>query len=83
MILLRHQNIGRLQVPVHDQVGMRILNRSQYLLEQLDSRPNVESEPIAIQQEWRALDVFHREVRLTLRTDPCVVQARDLRVCQG
>ena len=64
------QDVGRLEVAMHDQVLVRVLNRRADLQEQLQARAHVELLPIAITIERLAVDVLHDEVRLAVRVSP-------------
>src|SRR6185312_17304990 len=63
-----------------DKTRMRVLHRTQHLLEESQPRRYVEPPFIAIVGERHAVDVLEREIRLPRRRETCVVEARDVRV---
>ena len=78
-----HQDVRWLQIPVNDQIGMRILNRGTDLAKQL--QPLGGREPLRIAEliERFALDEFHHEIRPPIPRRAAVQQPRDVRVIQS
>ena len=72
-----NQNVRRLQVAVHHQIGMGVLNCLQYFLKQPQARANVQPMVIAILGDRLAFDILQRQIRLPLRGHACIVEARD------
>ena len=63
-----------------DEVRVRVLHGAQHLSEQREARAQRQAERIAVCEERLTLDELEREVRLALRRDAGVVQARDVRM---
>jgi hypothetical protein len=78
----RHQDVGRLDVAVDDQVLVRVLNGRADLLEESQPllRPQVLA--LAIEVEADAIDIFHHQVRHALPGRAAVQQAGDVRVVE-
>ncbi len=78
----RDQDVRRLEVAVHDQVGVRVADRVADLQEQLHARGHARPARAAPVGDRFAFHVFQREVGLVVAADAGVEQARDVRVLQ-
>ena len=76
----RDQDVGRLEVAVHDQVGVRMADRFADLAEQVQARGDVELAAAAVVGERLAFHVLQRQVGLAVAIDTCVQQAGDERM---
>src|SRR5690606_37555581 len=78
-----HQDVGRLDVPMHDQMAMGMGDRAANLDEQ--PQPIAATEPmlVAIPIDRRALDMFHGQPRSAGGVDSAVQVARDARIRQA
>ena len=76
------QQVGRLEVAMHDQVAMRVTHRIQHLQEQHRALAQAEGVRIAPAVDRHAVDPFHHEVRLAVLADATVQQDRDVGMLQ-
>ena len=76
------QNICRLQIPMHDQLRVRVGHGVGDLREQLQPRQQIELLVAAVLIDRMPFDVLDREKRLPLRGEARVVQACDIRMRQ-
>ena len=58
------QHVRRLEVAVHDQVGMRMGNRVQHVKEEADARFHIQRVLVAVSVDVLAFDIFQDEIRL-------------------
>ncbi len=78
-----HQQIGGLEVPVHDQVAMRVAHRIEDLQEQPDALAQSKAARIAPTINGLACDELHHEVRFAIRADAAIQQGGDIRMLQA
>lgn len=62
--LARHQDVGRLQVPMNDEMSVGVADRSQHALEHCHSSLDPEPQAIAVLIDRLAIDELEHEVRL-------------------
>ena len=74
----RHEDVGRLQVTVHDQVGVRELDRFAHLDQQLHARCGCELAVVAPVVDALALHVLEHEVAGAVGREAGVEQLRDV-----
>ena len=70
--------VGRLDVPVHDQVGMRMGDRGGHVEEKTKTRRDVERLPVAVAVDLLAFDVLQHDVRLARRGHARVQEPGDV-----
>ncbi len=79
----RHQDVRRLQVAVHDQLGVGVRRRRRRPCRKISRRaPDVEPFAGGEVEERFARHVLHDEVRLARLVDTAVEEARDVRVLE-
>ena len=78
----RDENVLGLEVAVHDEVRVRVLNGRADLAEQLQPVANRELPTPAMLQQRLALDVLHDEIGLARLRRPSVEQPRDVRMIE-
>src|SRR6266851_9557014 len=76
------EHVGRLDVAVDNQVGMRVRHRRQHIDKQPEARVDVQHALIAIHIDVLSLDVFENQIWLTVGKYAGVDQVRDVRVRQ-
>ncbi len=77
------EHVGRFDVPMHDQVGMRMSNGREHVEEQTQARLDVEVLAVAVTVDLLALDVLEHEIGLTRRRYARVDQTRNVRMCKA
>ena len=77
-----HQDVGGLQVAMHDQVLLRVIDRVAHREE--EPQPFIDREParIAPPVDAFAIHVFHRQERQTFGRESAVEQLRDVRMSE-
>ena len=80
--LRRDQDVVRLQVAMHDQVLVRVVDGRAHGAHQRDPLLGREPPPVAVRVDRFAVDVLHDEVGRAVRRAPAVEQSRDVRVLQ-
>ncbi len=65
---------------MNDKMPVRVLHGSQNLLKYSQALPDIEAVRIAVRRHRLTGDVFERQIRLPRRTEPRVVQPRDVGV---
>src|SRR5206468_5093357 len=78
--IVRDQHIRRLDIAMHDQVGVRVRDRGENIEKQTQTRVYVKPPAVAIVVDAFALDEVQDEVRLPSRRDARVDQSGDVRV---
>ena len=76
------QDVRRLEVPVHNRIGVRMGDRVQHVEKQPDTRFDIEPVLIAVIVDVVALDVLENEIGLSDRRYACVEQLGDVRMGQ-
>src|SRR5262249_21753884 len=76
------QDVGWLDIPMHDQVGMRVTYRGQDIQEELQTAPDIQFVVIAVSIEGGSFNILQHQIRLTRLSDAGIEDARDVRVCQ-
>src|SRR6202158_1537905 len=76
------EHVGRLDVAVDNQVGMRVRHRRRHIDKQPEARVDVQHALIAIHIDVLSLDVFENQIRLAVGKYAGVDQVRDVRVRQ-
>ena len=79
---LGDEDVGGLQVAVHDQARVRMSDRARHLQEQPQPGRHIERLARAVGVDALAFDVLQREIRLTVGREAGVVQPRDVRVLE-
>ena len=77
---LRDQDIRRLDIPMDDQVAVRMSQRTEHVEHQPDARLDAQAVRGAVVIDACPLHVFQDEVRAARRGDPGVDQPRDVRM---
>ena len=77
------QQVGRLDVAMHDQHPMRRIDRLGRGQQQAQARRQVEPPGAGVGGDRRTVDVFHRQVRNPRGGHPAVDQAGDVRMLQA
>ena len=77
-----HQNVGRLQVAMHDEILMRVMHRGAHHLEQLQARGHLQMVGVAVDVDGDAVDVFHDDVGRAVGQRAAVQQVRDVRMIE-
>ena len=72
MAIFVDQHIRRLDIAVHDQVGVCVRHRAEHIKKERDPSLNIERALVAITIDWVALDIFKDDIRLPGGTDACV-----------
>ena len=80
--LLGHEDVGGLEIPVNDEVRVRVLHGPQYLLKQLQARTDRQPMLVAVRGQRPADDVLEGKVRLPARCKAGVQQQGDVRMAQ-
>ncbi len=80
--LRRDQDVVRLQVAMHDQVLVRVVDGRAHRAHQRDPLFGRQSPAVAVGVDRFAVDVLHDEVRRAVRRAPAIEQSRDVRVLQ-
>ena len=78
----RHEDVGRLDVPVHHQVLVGVLHGPADVEEEAQALPDAEAFLGAQYRERPALDVLHDEVRAAVRRGAAVEKAGDVGMLQ-
>ena len=76
------QDVGRLEVAVHDQVGMCVADRVADLQEQFQACFHRDFMGLAVIGDGNAFHVLQCEIRLAFAADACIQQACDVGVFQ-
>ena len=76
------QNIRRLQIPMHDELRVRVGDGIRDLRKQLQPRLQIDLLVAAVLVDLMSFDVLDREKRLPLRGEARVVQACDIRMSE-
>jgi hypothetical protein len=79
-VVLGHQDVGRLQVPVDDPLLVGVLNRLAHLDEQPEPVADTQAAPIAVVGDRDTADQLHDEVWMTLVGHSGVKHFGDVRV---
>ena len=79
----RHENVGRLEVAVHDEIPMRVLHRGADVAEQVQPRLDGQPAIVAVAVDVLAVDVLHREPGEPVGGDAAVEQPRDSGVVEA
>ena len=74
------EHVGWLDVAVHDEVGVRVRDRREYLEEQAQACVDAEAPLVAVAIDVRALHVLEDEIGGANRRHPGVEQPRDARM---
>ena len=77
------QQVGRLEVAMHDQVAMRITHRVQHLQEQHHALAQAEAARIAPSVDGFAIDALHHEIRFAVGADAAIEQGGDVGMLQA
>ena len=77
------QHVGWLQVPVYDEVGMRVGDRGQHVEEQTKAVRDREPRGVAVAIDVLTAHVLQHQVGRSEWRDAGVVQARDMRMRQS
>ena len=75
-------DVGRLQIPMDDEIPMQVVNGPANLLKQFDSRRQREPLRIAKLVDGQALDILHHVVRSSVGHVSAIQNARDIRMIQ-
>ena len=78
----RHQDVARLEVPVHDLLAVRITDGRAYGPEQLQPLPDLELPRLAVRVDRRSVDVLHDEVGKSFLGGAAVEQTGDVGMVQ-
>ena len=78
LALLVHQDVGRLQVPVHDELTLGIAKCVAHVGEEPESSPHTQPRLVAVPGDRHPVDVLHRQPRAAVGRDPTVVQPGDV-----
>src|SRR5688572_30319125 len=78
-----HQDIGRLEIAMHDQVLVCMINGCQDLEEEVQALANAEAVSVTILGDGTAVDVFEHDEGLASWRYTCVIEARNVRMCQS
>ena len=78
-----HHDIARLEIPMNDQIRVRILNRRAHVLEQVQTRFDRQTFVVAVARDGPAVDELHREERQPVVGDTAVEQSRDVGMLQA
>ena len=81
--LARDKDVGGLDIPVHDQMTVRMSHRGQDIKEQADACLDVQFVPFAKCVDGLALDKFQDEVRLRALQHPRVQESRNIRMIEA
>ena len=73
-------DVGRLEVAMHDEVGVRVRHRCQHVEEELEAGVETHPPTVAVRIDGLAVHELEHQVRLANRRDAGVAQLRDLRV---
>ena len=73
-----NQDVRRLEIPVHDQPGVRVRDGPRHLQEQLQPRAHGKALGVRIIVDTPAGHEFERQVRLPGARQACVVQPGDV-----
>ena len=71
------------EVPMQDQLGMRVRDRGEYVLEQSHARFQIERPTLAPAADRFALDVIQHQIGLTHLGNAGIDESRDVRVGQA
>ena len=74
------ENVRGLEVAVHDEMLVSVLDCREHLQEQLDARTHVQPARIAVVHQVFAIHVFERDERLARFRDTRIVETRDVRM---
>ena len=77
------QHVRRLDVTVHDQVGVGVRDRVHHVEAQAQARLDPERARVAVLVDALAVHVLEDEIRLSRRGDPGVDEMRDVRMPQA
>src|SRR5690606_35963186 len=77
-----HQDIGRFQIAMNDQVLMCVLNSAADLQEELEPIANIQAMLVAVFVERLTMDVLHDEERLSFCGFSSVDETRDIRMIE-
>ena len=76
------QHVGRFEIPVHDEVRVRVRDRRQDVQKQADTRGDAELSAVAVAVDLLAVDVLQHQKGLADRREAGVDEMRDVRVRQ-
>ena len=79
----RHEDVGRLDVPMHDQIGVGVRDRFEDVEEDTETVLDRQVVALAVEVDRLALDPFEHEVRLSRRRHARVHKMRDVGVAQA
>ena len=80
--VVAYQDVRRLEIPVYDQVGVRVGNGLDHLEKQPDARFDTEPVLVAVAVDVVALYVLEDQVRLSGPRHSRIDQSGDIRMCQ-
>ncbi len=72
--LVVDEDVGRLDVPVHHQVAVRVLHRRAHLNEQLQPLPNEQGAAVAVGVDGFTVHEFHHQVRRSVFQFPLSIK---------
>ncbi|MFO1425682.1 MAG: hypothetical protein U1F11_01640 [Steroidobacteraceae bacterium] len=78
-----HEDVGGLEVAVHDEPPVRIGHGARDLQEQAQALPHPERVLVGVAVDGLAIDELHCDPRAAALADAGIVEARDVRVLQG
>ena len=78
----RHQNIRGLQVPMHDEVLVGVMDGGAHGLKQPEPGGNIQAVGVAEGVDGDAIDVFHDDVHGAVRQSAAVQEMRDVRMIE-
>ena len=76
------EDVARLDVAVHDEVGVCVGDRLEHVEKQAQARLHAERVLVAVAVDGLPIDVLEHEVRLAIRGDTGVGEAGDVRMRQ-
>ena len=80
LAFLRHEDVGRFEIAMHDEPCMGVRDSLDDLQEQANARVHVEPFTRAVRVDGAPFDVLEGEIRTAAGRDPRLVQARDVGV---
>ena len=78
-----YEDVRRFQVPMQDQLGMRVRDRGEYVLEQSHARFQIERPTLAPAADRFTLDVIQHQIGLTHLGNTGIDESCDVRVGQA
>src|SRR6185369_4728591 len=80
LAFVRYQHVRGFEIPMHDELAVRVRDRVGDLEEQAQPLPQAETVRRAVLVDRSSLDVLEREIRLPLRGDTGIVEPSDVRM---